>query len=825
MWINAKLNNINKNDTIVLANNRQVLAFKRTWGIQKGNSALPKALSWQQYLQQVWHKISPNSSKRLISIIESRMLIKRSMQKLEQEFDNHLLDEVIKNNNYCHAHQIHPQQLSASHIQNCKLFATWIKDYQQFKLNNHLLDNNDLSTLIIKHPFQIAKPYVYGFKTLTPEQSKLLNHIGYHPLNARQINTKINYATFKTTDNELLYAAKWMKSIHLQHPQKHIAIVCPNLNQSHYQIKSIFDQVFSDTLTETGEKSYNISLGFPLSEYSLIRHIFTLLELCEQLQNNHINTQTLNAVIISPYIAYAQQEQFKRILLVERVLSLSKTHLKFKHLEKHLSITPQLKNLIESTLSQPIKTYQSYDQWLLLFATHLQTWGFATDRSLSSSEYQLFNKYQNASLGLNQLAQTNQKVNITHALLDLKNWLSQVIFQPKSAKTPLQILGSLEAEGLFFDYAWVLDMTDNFLPVSINTPRFIPIDIAQQHQIPCSNFDLITKETKNTLNNLKNLATEVTFSYAKLHFESDQRPSPLLVFPQENSILNRNYESPTLEILTDIQIAPITNQQINNGVNILKDQMACAFKGFTHRLNIKTFNAPHIGLNKIQQGNIVHCILQYLYQEITSQKELLALNNDALKTQIKQKTTQALNTYPNTAFKKIEQTRLETLIFQFIEKIEKNKVPFNILSTEKKIHVNINNLQFTTKLDRLDEIENGDKIIFDYKTNKPSVSNWLGTAIKDPQLPIYAISNDAQGIAFIQLNADKISVKGISRDPDSLPKQKIHKLYKDWDTQIKIWKKTLNAASQDFQTGKSSVTPTKDACVYCKFNALCRIEN
>jgi inactivated superfamily I helicase len=46
----------------------------------------------------------------------------------------------------------------------------------------------------------------------------------------------------------------------------------------------------------------------------------------------------------------------------------------------------------------------------------------------------------------------------------LQDWLSQVVFQAQSAKTPIQILGSLEAEGLYFDAAWVLGMTDGFLP-------------------------------------------------------------------------------------------------------------------------------------------------------------------------------------------------------------------------------------------------------------------------------------------------------------------------------------------------------------------------
>jgi ATP-dependent helicase/nuclease subunit B len=54
--------------------------------------------------------------------------------------------------------------------------------------------------------------------------------------------------------------------------------------------------------------------------------------------------------------------------------------------------------------------------------------------------------------------------------------------------------------------------------------------------------------------------------------------------------------------------------------------MACAFKGFAHRLNTPSFDAPHIGMNRLEQGNIIHNILQYIYQEITSKEQLLALS-------------------------------------------------------------------------------------------------------------------------------------------------------------------------------------------------------
>ncbi|MCS5586294.1 MAG: hypothetical protein NZ702_02200, partial [Gammaproteobacteria bacterium] len=155
MWINANLAKLNAKDSIVLANNRQVLAFKKTWGQQRGTSALPQTFSWKQYLQDAWKVINPNSSKRLISAIESRTLISQSMDRLGQVVDVRLLDEVVKNIDYCHAHLINTTQLIDSHHQNSELFSTWMLDYQQTKLKLNVLDVNDLSKLILNRDCEI----------------------------------------------------------------------------------------------------------------------------------------------------------------------------------------------------------------------------------------------------------------------------------------------------------------------------------------------------------------------------------------------------------------------------------------------------------------------------------------------------------------------------------------------------------------------------------------------------------------------------------------------------------------------------------------------
>lgn len=824
MWINTKLNHVTANDTIVLANNRQVLAFKKTWQQQKGTSQLPNIFSWQQYLQNTWRSINPNASKRLISAVESRVLVSQSMQTLGQVLDNRLLDEVVKNINYCHAHRINLAQLSQSHVGNSALFAKWAAHYRQYKFKHNLLDANDLVTEIMNAKADIAKPIIYGFKTLTPQQLGLFEHIGYQTLSAQQSNTASKNLSFKTTDEEILRAAQWAKALHQAEPKKHIVIVSPTLSSTHYQIKSIFDAVFDDTLIETGQKAYNISLGLPLTKYPLIQHILLILQLTQQLNRNRINTETFNAVITSPYIMGATTERYARALLVNRVLSLSVTHFKLVRIDECLSHTPQLKKIIDTILSNTSSERQSHEKWLLDFNTRLQIWGLTTDRTLDSGEYQLFNKYQQTSLGLNQLAQMRAKVSGATAIVDLQNWLSQVIFQAQSGVTPIQILGSLEAEGLYFDHAWVLGMSDDFLPAGLNSPRFIPSNIASEHQIPHSSFALITKDAANTLNNLINLAPEVICSYAVTHLQGEQHASPLLAFTNEVMPPPQQHQSAAIESLADEQSMPVENTQVRGGVGILKDQMACSFKGFTHRFSTPHFDAPHIGLSRMQQGDIIHQVLEKIYQQIPSHAELVDYPESELADLINVHIKQTLSRYPHSGFTQIEQKRLSQLMQQFIT-TEKQRDGFTVVATEQVLEANISGLRFNTRLDRIDELDNGERIIFDYKTGNIPSNPWCGKSIKEPQLPIYAVNNDAHGVAFIQLTADKVTYTGLSKDPDSLPsKTKQQRSCEVWEIQLKHWQQQLEHASLGYQRGKAAVLPTTGACTYCEYDSLCRIQ-
>jgi len=207
-----------------------------------------------------------------------------------------------------------------------------------------------------------------------------------------------------------------------------------------------------------------------------------------------------------------------------------------------------------------------------------------------------------------------------------------------------------------------------------------------------------------------------------------------------------------------------------------------------------------------------------------TKEALLQLDPDELKTLIDQKVYSALKRHDNSGYKAIEKIRLAQLLHKFV-KTDKDRENFRVLATEQSIRVDIAGLSFNTRLDRLDQMENGDHIVFDYKTGDTSTAKWCSTDIAEPQLPIYSVTNHTQGAAFIELNSSGVSFKGLSKDPDSLPKQSTRKgKCLEWDEQLISWENRLDQASRAFQSGHAQVLPNKTACDYCEFDLLCRIQ-
>jgi probable DNA repair protein len=828
MRVNLDLSFVQTNDTIIVANNRQVLAIKQSIYELNGSIKMPQIFSYRSWLEHFWKKNNPQRTIRLLSLLELRYILKEITEKNSINNSEVIIDELIKCYSLCKTYFIDISTLPDFYANPSSLLIKWISEFKKFKTENNCIDTTDLFSSVYKSlesNIKIGNYYAYGFKQRTPEQNKLFEILKCQSLNSRSLENNIQALSFIDQETELESIAKWAKEVSLKNPNSQIGVVIPNLSQLQHLVKSTFDQEFDASLLETHHKPYNISLGMSLCQYPLIQHLLSIVKISSQIIKGNIELEMLMKTVTSPYIKGALNESNSRALLVNRILGLGceeATTQKVLKLMKDCPVLIQIVNALRSLkIDKKIALEDSLDSINLL----LLTWGFTSDRSLSSSEYQLFEKYQNESLILNRLSNFYKKVSLFDAIKILNTHLNSVIFQPKSGTANIHILGALEAEGLYFDHAWVSSMTSNFIPGKIKMPLFIPQKTSIEYKLPNSNFLLVTEDAKVTLKALNNLSPETTYSYAKLMQNREELPSPYIDFKDYLEVSFIKNSSRELIYIDDYKAPKIQELTIKKGVKTLQNQMSCAFRGFAGRLDIDDFEAPHIGLSRLQQGNLIHKILETFFNEIKSSASLLKLTELELDNLIEKHTESATQNLPKSNFKLNEKIRLVKIIRQHID-LEKKRSDFEVIKTESTSEVNINGLKFSTRIDRMDRLANGDSLIIDYKTGKDvKVSQMTGDPIDQAQLPIYAVTNSVDGVAFATINSNDCQFKAITKNKSELPltKQAINRM-PEWDKQITEWTSILNSASKQFQNGIASVLPVKNACDYCDYDLLCRVK-
>ena len=829
MRVNIDLSDIQSKDTIIAANNRQALAIKQSMRLKSGTSKMPKIFSYQSWIEKFWRSNHPTKEYRLLSQLELRFMLKKFCKDSSVKNPDTFIDELIKCYRLSKSYGISVAEIKTFPSITSKLYVELVDRYEKFKDNNLCIDQTDIYSLSLGNFKNVLDSeeqyYQYGFNEPTPEQRMLFKTLKCLPLSSRKIMNHSKNYSFTDQESELNTIAKWAKEINLNNPEKKIGIVIPNLNDLQHIVRSSFDLEFSSHLIETHQKPYNISLGVPLSNYPLIKNLFSMTKLSSQLINGLVEHELLIQVITSPYIKGARSEQNNRALLVNKILKINSKKSKSKKVIELCSDSSLLKEILISISTLEFANKLALEDSLEAINSMLLIWGFTSDRTLSSSEYQIFEKYQVESLILNKMSTFYKKSSLKDVIEILTAHMNAVIFQPQSGSANIYILGSLEAEGLFFDYAWVSSMTSDFLPGKIQMPLFIPPKTSIEYCLPKTSFTLISKESEVTLDNLLNLSSSLIISYSKTSNSRDELPSPYLDFEDYPNFIGHETLPKEMELLDDFIAPELDNFEIKRGVATLQDQISCSFKGFVSRLNIQEFNEPQIGLSRLEQGSLVHKILENFFNAIPSSSDLKKLPEDKLQEEINKHINSAIQLISQSNFKSIEKERLIKIINEYI-KLEKNREYFQVIKTESESKVDVNGLQFSTRIDRMDQMKDGTNLIIDYKTGQNvSLSQLTGDPLDQAQLPIYAITNPVAGIAFATVNSKDCQFKAITKNKFDLPlSQQAIKRMPVWNEQVSEWELELNSASQKFQEGVAEVLPTTNACDYCDYDLLCRFE-
>lgn len=770
----------------------------------------------------------------------------------------------------------------------------WIDQFEQCCDNNHWLPSAKITERVIT-AFQqgnLSPPQTIlavGFEDITPLNQQLLTCAGgYSHYQPEACTDSVNVVECDNSQQELLAAAVWAKQTLKNQPDARVAIVIPDLAQQrqgvHRLLLEVFAPDYNQPLDKQGDTAlrrnipFNFSAGYPLIEAPIINAAINALSLAFKT----LDVDTVENICQSPFYALQDEdgELISRLIVAvrkEKLFELSTA--RFRHLAEKASDKYQnaelnldgqtwhfaqtLQAIGNITRSHQLDGTRSALQWRELFEQILELINWPGQRRLDSIEYQQVSQWQQILNEFCSLNVVSGAMTYSDALTALRSILSRHIFQPQSADSSLQILGTLEAAGLQFSHLWLQSMSEKAWPPAPSPNPLLPFSLQREQGMPHATAERELLYASNLSQRFISSAEHIVVSSPAVIDDNPAMVSGLFAaYPRTTldkllgrsldalvplkEIRRRHFESQTLEAF-DAGFAPsmATDEKIRGGSSLFASQSACPFRAFaTHRLGLRALPQPELGLNAADRGTILHRALELIWQKLKNQQSLLALPEDPLKQLCEETSYHSINEFSQRPpqrlgerYKMLEQQRLQSLLLAWLA-VEKQRANFTVTGTETKKAFHVKELILQTRIDRVDTLDDGSIVIVDYKTGSTSVNRWWGDRPDEPQLPLYSMLTENGGdtvgaIAYAQVRTDGCALKGVGAEqiPDKTlqwkDKYKNDAGVMDWPQLKQHWEKVLTALAVDFMAGKAAVDPKQPAqtCQYCDLSSTCRINH
>lgn len=713
-----------------------------------------------------------------------------------------------------------------------------------------------------------AKVVFAGFDELTPDLLHLRTVMATcgTPVDDWQaaLCRDIRRQRFAADDSvdEVSRCARWARALLLGNPAARIGVVAPQLEVYRDQIEQLFAAELEPDFLLGGEELpqlFNLSLGRSLDREGVVHAALRLLRIGRQVDQDEISW-----LLLTPYVRGSSGEQDYRAQIDRELRRLRRFEWNLGRLVKTVDFlasrfsleVPCLAPLLEEIARQrQDTTIRQPSDWAESFTGFLDKLGWPGGRSLSSREYQAVERFR-ATLGeLASLDGVSKPMNRAVAVTVLSRLAGSVEFQPEGGDGPIQVLGALESSGMTFDHLWVLGLHDSALPRPPGPNPFIPLPVQRRHRMKRADAEREQHFAGQIVARLFSAAPDIVCSWPvrekgtelrRSFFLNDiadgQPPLAESTAPDRVIWLMR----PALESVDDRHGPPLaTRKAFTGGTGIIKDQALCPFRAFAHhRLKAERLEVPDIGIDSLSRGTLVHSVLELFWAQVVDQATLLSLDAEALTGRLREAAAEALQRLEKerradlpARQRQIELQRLVGLASQWLE-FERRRGDFRVLAAEKSRQVEIGNLVIRTRIDRIDQLEDGTCAVIDYKTGRPDPLQWLDDRISEPQLPAYCLGlpRDQVGavmFAVLRGKAKESGFRGLARSNEGWPGATSRTLdarlaelgWSSFEEVLEHWDKTLSALGDAFARGDAAVDPVdvELACRYCDLKSFCRI--
>jgi RecB family exonuclease len=228
----------------------------------------------------------------------------------------------------------------------------------------------------------------------------------------------------------------------------------------------------------------------------------------------------------------------------------------------------------------------------------------------------------------------------------------------------------------------------------------------------------------------------------------------------------------------------------------------------------------------MERGSALHWVMEQYFQRYPDSSTALSQPT----TVIEELCQQAIARYKHLPepFVGAEQTRLTQLVTDWLA-IEAERTPFRVAETEQRYALELGDLAFSLRIDRLDDVD-GAMVLIDYKTGRVSTGPALGESPTAPQLPSYSlIRDDIAGVYYAQVRSTEQKLIGLAGEAEQLTESpnarvKTTPTESGWVQQQALWRQQLIGLATEIAAGDARVNPLPNACRHCDLKPLCRVD-
>ena len=704
-----------------------------------------------------------------------------------------------------------------------------------------------------------------GFDAMTPSQRKLVETLQSAKLAVEELRPAVSMVRrllFAAADErqELSAAALWTRKFIEEQPHAKVAVIVAGLESQRREIDRVFREVLAPELQDiqaNGESGpYEFSLGTALADMPMVTVAFDLL----QWGVEALPPERVSRLLLSPYFAMANGErgtraefdafELRKTRMLRPEISLNEL-IEVMERSRRKGKMPRLLGVLRSmrVVANQLRGLdaRTHAEWAERMRELLDSAAWGPNSQETSFEFQARHKWESALDELATLDFDGVAVDLDQALADLARIARQTMFAPESRDAPVQIMGPLESAGATFDAVWFLRAGEFSWPAETVSNSLLPWHLQRDLGMPGTDVARDSEYERMMTKRIVGSAATVVFSYALETADGTQRPSPVLIgldldTLETSEIVSGDTERTVVEVeeIEDVtQVPTLPDRVIRGGARILELQAACAFRAFAEqRLWATDLESIAAGMDARESGTVVHKILEIFWDEVKTQDTLRAMTAEeryeALDWCIAkgfEKTLEASATAWDTAYLDVQHKRLRRVLSGWLDLELERRLPFEVKLSEKEFKdVRVGPLRLSVRMDRVDKVEGGE-VLIDYKTGSASPNDWLTTRPDAPQLPLYTILSQAdqlQGVAFGLVRAgDGRELTGYAVSDGVLPgKSTKLKEAPTLEAQVEQWRRVLERLAEEFHSGDARVRPKRypTTCARCGQRLLCRLD-